>query len=103
MYTTTKTAKYFKNCCHTDDEIEAVNELSNYKIGKEIIATYDCSDYEDNCFDDVMYRVSYELGFINESEDESKYSTKAKNSIQKWIKKYASLCKCPEYACKGWM
>ena len=92
---TLKPARHFSQCGHTAEEIEAINALEKYEIGREVIAVYDSPEWEDTCFDDVMYRVTYETGCIFDddvSPDHAGYNQGHKKAIKRWVNKYAHLC-----------
>lgn len=98
------TAKYFTRCAHSDEEAEAINALERYAIGREVIAVYDDPSYEDDTFDDVMYRVTYETGCIFDDEcspDHAGFNLAHKRAIRRWVEKYAHLCRHKPYL-EGW-
>ena len=98
------TAKNFTRCAHSDEEVKAVNELARYKIGWEVIILYDTPEYEDNCFDDVMYRVTYETGRIFDEESNPGhpgFNLAHKRAIHRWVQKYEHLC-TTQFCLQGW-
>lgn len=97
-------ARHFSQCGHTEEEIQAINDLEKYAIGREVIAVYDSPEWEDTCFDDVMYRVTYETGCIFDDDtcpDHAGYNKGHKRAIKRWVDKYAHLCQHKPYL-EGW-
>lgn len=93
------TSYFYYRCCHTDAERDAVRRLIRSKLGKNADEqSYDNSHGSDpdNTFDDVLYRVSYEVEIdlqygYDESSKDRIYTNKQLITASNWVRKYRSL------------
>lgn len=90
---------FLEHCCHTEEQRDAVKRLIKTRLGEVADETSrDCSNPEDdpdNCFNDVLYRVSYEVEIDLQSGYEEcrerYYTNRELKNASSWVRKYRNL------------
>lgn len=95
---------FLSHCCHTDAERDAVKRLIRSRVGEVADQTSNensqGSNDPDSTFDDVLYRVSYEVeidlqyGYDDQLRDRY-YTNSQLISASNWVRKYYKLGKHP--------